>query len=157
MDVEIDEATLRNIADRTGGKYFRATDERKLKDIYNEIDRLEKTRIKVTEHRAMNEEYFPFAVLGLRVVGYWASCWTAVSCITWHEDERHISLGYGRSRRIACGGHRIDLAVFSRYGGSWTARCQRSNGAIRRSCGRCSQARYFAFFSSWTWPGGTGP
>lgn len=64
VDVEIDEATLRNVADRTGGKYFRATDERKLKDIYSEIDRLERTRIKVTEHRAMNEEYFPFALAG---------------------------------------------------------------------------------------------
>ncbi|MBL7940883.1 MAG: VWA domain-containing protein [Flavobacteriales bacterium] len=64
VDVEIDEATMRNIADRTGGKYFRATDERKLKEIYNEIDRLEKTRIKVTEHRSKNEEYFPFVLLG---------------------------------------------------------------------------------------------
>ena len=64
VDVEIDETTLRNVADRTGGKYFRATDERKLKDIYTEIDRLERTRIKVTEHRSMNEEYFPFALAG---------------------------------------------------------------------------------------------
>ncbi len=72
VDVQIDEATLMNIADRTGGKYFRATDEGKLKDIYNEIDRLEKTRIKVTEHRAKNEEYFPFLFLGcaLLVTGF---------------------------------------------------------------------------------------
>jgi Ca-activated chloride channel family protein len=64
VDVEIDEATMKNIADRTGGKYFRATDERKLKDIYGEIDRLEKTRIKVTEHRSKHEEYHPFVLLG---------------------------------------------------------------------------------------------
>ncbi len=64
VEVEIDEATMRSIADRTGGKYFRATDERKLKEIYNEIDRLETTRIKVTEHRSKNEEYFPFVLLG---------------------------------------------------------------------------------------------
>jgi Ca-activated chloride channel family protein len=72
VDVQIDEATLMNIADRTGGKYFRATDEGKLKDIYGEIDRLEKTRIKVTEHRAKNEEYFPFLFLGcaLLVTGF---------------------------------------------------------------------------------------
>lgn len=64
VDVEIDEATMKNIADRTGGKYFRATDERKLRDIYGEIDRLEKTRIKVTEHRSKHEEYHPFVLLG---------------------------------------------------------------------------------------------
>lgn len=64
VEVEIDETTMRNMAERTGGKYFRATDERKLKEIYNEIDRLEKTRIKVTEHRSKNEEYFPFVLLG---------------------------------------------------------------------------------------------
>ena len=64
VDVEIDEPTLRNIAEITGGKYFRATDEGKLRDIYGEIDRLEKTRIKVTEHRSKNEEYFPFLELG---------------------------------------------------------------------------------------------
>lgn len=64
VDVEIDEPTLRNIAEITGGKYFRATDEGKLRDIYSEIDRLEKTRIKVTEHRSKNEEYFPFVELG---------------------------------------------------------------------------------------------
>lgn len=64
VDVEIDEATLTSIADRTGGKYFRATDEKKLGEIYGEIDRLEKTRVKVTEHRSKHEEYQPFALLG---------------------------------------------------------------------------------------------
>lgn len=64
VDVEIDEQTLTRIADLTGGKYFRATDEQKLREIYGEIDRLEKTRIKVTEHRSKNEEYHPFALLG---------------------------------------------------------------------------------------------
>ncbi|MBL7951526.1 MAG: VWA domain-containing protein [Flavobacteriales bacterium] len=64
VDVEIDEATMKSIADRTGGKYFRATDEKKLKDIYSEIDRLEKTRIKVTEHRSKHEEYEPYVLVG---------------------------------------------------------------------------------------------
>lgn len=64
IDVEIDEATLMAVADRTGGKYFRATDEAKLRDIYTEIDRLEKTRVKVTEHRSKNEEYLPYVLLG---------------------------------------------------------------------------------------------
>ncbi|MBI2257671.1 MAG: VWA domain-containing protein [Flavobacteriia bacterium] len=43
MPVEIDEITLKKIAQNTGGKYYRATDKEKLRDIYKEIDRLEKT------------------------------------------------------------------------------------------------------------------
>lgn len=64
VDVEIDEPTMRGMAERTGGRYFRATDERKLREIYAEIDRLERTRVKVTEHRSMHEEYPPFAFIG---------------------------------------------------------------------------------------------
>ncbi|MCB0792856.1 MAG: VWA domain-containing protein [Flavobacteriales bacterium] len=64
VDVEIDEDMLRQVADITGGKYFRATNEHKLTDIYDEIDKLEKTRIKVTEHSRRNEEYFPFLLAG---------------------------------------------------------------------------------------------
>lgn len=64
LDVDIDEPTLMAIAERTGGKYFRATDEANLRQIYAEIDRLEKTRIKVTEHRSRKEEYLPFVLLG---------------------------------------------------------------------------------------------
>lgn len=65
MDVEIDEEVLKRIAKSTGGTYFRATDERKLADIYAQIDELEKTRIKVTEHSTRNEEYPPFLLFGL--------------------------------------------------------------------------------------------
>jgi Ca-activated chloride channel homolog len=64
VDVDIDEPMLEQVAEMTGGRYFRATDERKLKDIYQEIDRLEKTRMKVTEYSQRHEEYFPFAALG---------------------------------------------------------------------------------------------
>ena len=64
VDVKIDEPTMKQIAEMTGGKYFRATDEQKLRDIYSEIDRLEKTRIKVTEYSQRNEEFFPFAAIG---------------------------------------------------------------------------------------------
>jgi Ca-activated chloride channel family protein len=45
LPVEIDEATLREIADETGGKYFRATDEKSLTTIYAEIDKLEKRKM----------------------------------------------------------------------------------------------------------------
>ncbi len=63
-DVEIDETTLMGIAEKTDGRYFRATDGKKLLDIYREIDLLEKTRIKVTEHNTRTEEYFPFILTG---------------------------------------------------------------------------------------------
>lgn len=42
MEVQIDEAVCKQISDATDGKYFRATDNRKLKEIYDEIDKLEK-------------------------------------------------------------------------------------------------------------------
>ncbi|MBI1807841.1 MAG: VWA domain-containing protein [Ignavibacteria bacterium] len=58
MPVEIDEELLQKIADQTGGKYFRATDNRKLKAIYDEIDRLEKTKIEVTQFRRHKEEFY---------------------------------------------------------------------------------------------------
>ena len=58
MKVEIDEELLQKIADQTGGKYFRATDNRKLKAIYEEIDRLEKTKIEVNEFRKYHEEFY---------------------------------------------------------------------------------------------------
>lgn len=64
VDVEIDEDMMRQVADMTDGRYFRATDNRSLKDIYGEIDRMERTRIKVTEHSRRNEEYFPWVMAG---------------------------------------------------------------------------------------------
>lgn len=45
LEVEIDESTLKAIADETGGKYFRATDEQSLSTIYGEIDKLEKRKM----------------------------------------------------------------------------------------------------------------
>jgi len=63
--VEIDEALLRSIAERTQGRYFRATNESELEDIYDEIDQLEKTEIDVTVVRNYTEEYATFLRLGL--------------------------------------------------------------------------------------------
>ena len=68
VEVKIDEETLMQIADMTGGKYFRATDEKKLRSIYKEIDQLEKTLIQVTEHSRRNEEFFPFALAGFSLI-----------------------------------------------------------------------------------------
>ncbi len=64
MPVEIDEDMLRQVADITGGKYFRATDEKKLKAVYEEIDHLEKTREKVTRYSRHSDKYFPLLLAG---------------------------------------------------------------------------------------------
>ncbi|WP_430810041.1 MULTISPECIES: vWA domain-containing protein [unclassified Carboxylicivirga] len=61
VEVNIDEELLQGIADMTDGKYFRATDEQKLTEIYEEIDQLEKTRIEVREYTKRKEEYWWFA------------------------------------------------------------------------------------------------
>ena len=63
MEVQIDESTMKQIAQMTDGKYFRATENKKLKAIYDEIDKLEKTKIDVTEFSRHSEEFFPFALL----------------------------------------------------------------------------------------------
>lgn len=65
MDSEFDEVSLKNIADMTGGKYFRATNNNKLRAIYQEIDQMEKTKINVREFNKKNEEYFVFALVAL--------------------------------------------------------------------------------------------
>lgn len=70
IDVDVDEPTLERIAEITGGKYFRATNEEKLKAIYDEIDRMERTRIKVTEHELRTEEYFRFAWIGAVLIAF---------------------------------------------------------------------------------------
>jgi len=62
VEVQIDEEILQQISAATDAKYFRATDNSKLKDIYAEIDKMEKTKVEVTEFRRYTEEYFPFAL-----------------------------------------------------------------------------------------------
>ena len=65
MKVEIDEALLQKISDETGGKYFRATNKQKLEKIYNEIDKLEKSKIKVKEYRKKNDEYLWWGIAAI--------------------------------------------------------------------------------------------
>lgn len=60
--VEIDEKSLQEIARTTGGKYFRATSKSVLKDIFSEIDTLEKTRMDVQRHSQMDDNYQPWAL-----------------------------------------------------------------------------------------------
>jgi Ca-activated chloride channel family protein len=63
MPVEIDEAILKDIALNTGGKYFRATDNDKLVQVYAEIDKLEKSKIDVKQFSRKEEKYLIPAVL----------------------------------------------------------------------------------------------
>ena len=65
MEVQIDEKVLQQIASETDGKYFRATNATKLKEIYDSIDKLEKTKIDVTEFRKHTEEFYPWAIVAL--------------------------------------------------------------------------------------------
>lgn len=62
VEVEIDEDVLKEISARTGGNYYRATDNTTLLNIYREIDQLEKTKIDVREFNRKNEEYMPLAI-----------------------------------------------------------------------------------------------
>jgi len=66
--VNIDEKLLTQIADETGGKYFRAKDNESLKNIYSEIDKLEKSKIEVTALKRYSEKFFPFAILALALL-----------------------------------------------------------------------------------------
>ena len=65
MPVDIDEKMLGMIAEMTGGKYFRATNNRALEEIYREIDRLEKSRIEVRSYRSVTELFYGWAWLAL--------------------------------------------------------------------------------------------
>ena len=60
--VNIDEKLLRSIASETGGMYFRARDNSGLKNIYVEIDKLEKSKIEITALKRFTEKFFPFAI-----------------------------------------------------------------------------------------------
>lgn len=64
IPVEIDEAVLKEIASKTGGSYFRATDNNKLVEVYNEIDNLEKSKIDVRQFTRKEEKYLMPAIFG---------------------------------------------------------------------------------------------
>ncbi len=68
MEVEIDEKTLSEIASRTGGKYFRATDKQKLKAIYDEINQMEKSKVEVTDLTIYHEQWVPLLLLALALL-----------------------------------------------------------------------------------------
>ena len=70
--VEIDEQLLEEIASKTGGLYFRATNNKSLQDIYDEINKLEKTEVEEIRYSDAEEKYrfFIFIALGLIFVDF---------------------------------------------------------------------------------------
>ncbi len=69
VDVEIDEETLTKIANQTGGKYFRATDNKKLKEVYKEINEMEKAKIKTVEYDVdLPEKAGIFIIIGIALL-----------------------------------------------------------------------------------------
>ena len=68
VEVRIDENTLQDIATITDGKYFRATNNKSLEEIYKEIDSLEKSKIEVTEFHKKSEKFLTFALTSLIIL-----------------------------------------------------------------------------------------
>ncbi len=68
MPVEIDERMMTDISESTGGRYFRATRNTELEEIYKEIDKLERTKFNVKEYSKRNELFEPFAWAALCVL-----------------------------------------------------------------------------------------
>lgn len=69
METKIDEAALKNIASITNGKYFRATDSRMLREVFAEIDSLEKSRLNVNTYTQTEENFMPWLLLSLCAYG----------------------------------------------------------------------------------------
>ncbi|WP_018109840.1 vWA domain-containing protein [Bacteroides propionicifaciens] len=68
VEVDVDEPTLKDIARITDGEYFRATDNESLEGIYQEIDKLEKTKLNVKEFSRRQEEYLKYALAAFLLV-----------------------------------------------------------------------------------------
>lgn len=69
MEVEIDEPLLKDISEKTGGRYFRATDNNKLIEVYNEIDKMEKSIIDVRQYTRKEERYASAGLIALILAG----------------------------------------------------------------------------------------
>ena len=68
-DVEIDEELLREISSMTGGKYYRAVNDEALREIYAEINELEKSKVQVTNYQTYEELFLMWVLLGLLFLG----------------------------------------------------------------------------------------
>lgn len=65
METKIDESALKNIASTTGGKYFRATDSHMLRQVFDEIDKLEKSKINVNNFTQTEENFMPWILAAI--------------------------------------------------------------------------------------------
>ncbi|MHB1920734.1 MAG: aerotolerance regulator BatA, partial [Chitinophagaceae bacterium] len=68
MQVQIDEPLLQKIAKETGGLYFRATDNTSLEKIYQSINKLEKSKVKITTYKRYQDLFFPLAMVALLLI-----------------------------------------------------------------------------------------
>lgn len=68
METKIDEVALKNIATLTNGKYFRATDSKMLREVFNEIDKLEKSKLNVNQYTQTEEAYMPWMWIALGAI-----------------------------------------------------------------------------------------
>lgn len=68
IPVTINEPLLQQIAEETGGKYYRATSNEKLEQIYDEIDQLERSKIEINEFTRVHEEFLPFILISLALL-----------------------------------------------------------------------------------------
>ncbi len=68
MEVKIDEEVLQQIAEMTGGRYFRATNNKALEQVYSEIDKLERSKIEVTEYNKREERFRIFGLIALLLI-----------------------------------------------------------------------------------------
>lgn len=68
VEVEIDEKILREIAEKTGGEYFRATNKRSLEEIYDRIDKLETSEIERSDFTRIHEEYLVYVLWALALL-----------------------------------------------------------------------------------------
>jgi Ca-activated chloride channel family protein len=68
QDVQIDEGLLKDIAKKTGGQYFRATDNKRLREIYAQIDKLEKTKIEMSAFERKTEKFHVFVLLAALIL-----------------------------------------------------------------------------------------
>ena len=66
--VEIDENTLRKMAQLTGGEYFRATDNAALRSVYEQINQLEKSKVEITEFTTYTEKFVPWVLLAIALL-----------------------------------------------------------------------------------------
>ena len=78
MEVTIDEQTLKDIARITDGRYFRATDNNVLQQVFDEIDKLEKSEIDIEKFAIPEETYQPWAFLALALLAFELLCRTLI-------------------------------------------------------------------------------